>query len=154
MTYEQQMEQFSLAYIRAVVARAGYQVTRDEVDTGLDGMIKGDTGRRPRMEFQAKSTADDIRRGGYLHFPLLIGNYDLLRDAYALVPRILIVVLLPKDVADWLCQDDDELCLRRCGYWLSLEDQPSVTNTATRTVQIPTSNVFNAKQLHDLMQSV
>ena len=61
MTFEQQMEQFSLAHIRAVAARAGYQVTRDETDTGLDGTLRGDGPGRPRIDFQAKSTSVDIR---------------------------------------------------------------------------------------------
>jgi hypothetical protein len=62
MTPNQQMEQFSLAYIRAVAAQAGYQVTRPETDTGIDGTLMDDAGRRSRIDFQAKSTADDIQR--------------------------------------------------------------------------------------------
>ena len=63
------MELFPQAYIRAVAAQAGFQVTRDESDTGLDGMLIGDTGRRPVIGFQAKSTSQEILSGGYLHFP-------------------------------------------------------------------------------------
>lgn len=40
MTVNMQMEQFSLAYIRAVAARGGYQVTRPEPDLdSVDGIL-------------------------------------------------------------------------------------------------------------------
>ena len=145
------MEQFSLAHIRAVAAQAGYQVTRDETDTGLDGMLKGDGAGRPRMEFQAKSTATDIRRGDNLHFSLPVSTYNILRDPNAVIPAILILVLVPREIDLWTHQTDEQLCLRHCAYWLSLEGEPEVPNTATVTVRVPLANVFDGGQLHELM---
>jgi hypothetical protein len=154
MTPNQQMEQFSLAHIRAVAAQAGYQVTRPETDTGIDGTLMDDAGRRSRIDFQAKSTADDIQRDRHLHFPLPVRNYDILRDPTPSAMRILIVVLMPRDNGQWLHQTEDELCLRHCAYWLLLEEHPPVPNTTSVTVQIPVTNVFNSEQLHSLMESV
>ena len=147
------MELFSLAYIRAVAAQAGYQVTRDETDTGLDGMLKSDTGLRAAVEFQAKSTSRDIRAGDHLRFPLPLANYEILRAANPVIPRILIVILMPRDVGQWLDQSERELCLRHCAYWLSLAGEPAVPNTTSITVHIPNANVFGAEQLHSLMQN-
>ena len=40
MTLNLQMEQFSLAYIRAVAASAGYQMVRPEIDIdSVDGIL-------------------------------------------------------------------------------------------------------------------
>ena len=151
MTPNQQMEQFSLAYIRAVAAQAGCQVTRPEPDTdSVDGVLMSGFGRRPRIEFQAKATSRDILRDGSLHFPLPLKNYDDLRDD-VLVPRILVVVLMPREEREWARQSEDELCLRRCGYWLSLEGRPAVPNTSSVSIAIPTANVFARAQLCDLM---
>ena len=59
--------------------------------------------RGPRIEFQAKATSQDILRENHLAFPLPIGNYkDLSQDA--MIPRILIVVLMPQERAQWLSQ--------------------------------------------------
>ena len=146
------MELFSLAYIRAVAAQAGYQVTRDETDTGLDGMLKSSTGSRVAVEFQAKSTSRDIRGVDHLHFPLPVGNYEILRADNPAVPRILIVVLMPSAPSQWLNQNENELCLHHCAYWLSLAGEPAVQNTATVTVRIPRDNVFSGEQLNLLMQ--
>ena len=88
MTLNLKMEQFSLAYIRAVVASAGYQMVRPEPDTdSVDGILMSDFGSRPRIEFQAKATAQDIVRSGNLHFPLPIKNYNEL-IIHTKVPRI------------------------------------------------------------------
>lgn len=152
MTLEQQMEQLSLAYIRAVAANLGYQVTRPEPDVdSIDGILLASFGRRPRIDFQAKATTQDILRGRELHFELPVKNYNELR-AETRTPRMLIVLTMPKDQSDWLNQTQNELCLRRCAYWLSLEGWPSTSNQHTITVEIPVSNTFDSSQLKDLME--
>ena len=154
MTPNQQVEQFSLVHIRAVAADAGYQVTRPEPDTdSVDGVLMADFGQRPRVEFQAKATSQDILRDGSLHFPLPLKNYEDLRND-VLVPRILIVVLVPREEHQWVNQTEDKLCLHHCGYWLSLEGRPAVPNTSSVSVKVPTTNVFNRAQLCDLMTKV
>lgn len=141
---------FSLAHITAVATYADCQVLEPKVDRGsVDGILLGPTGWRDLIRFQAKSTARDIAVAGYVRFPLDAGDYENIRNADA--PFILIVVLLPDDESRWLAQTDDETCLRYCGYWISLEGWPSRSNTATVTVPIPMSNIFNSDQLSALM---
>lgn len=136
-------ERFSVAYINAVATRAGYQMVEPPVDRdSVDGVLMGDSGRRPRIEFQAKATSRDLIRGERVAFPLSIKNYDDLR-ADVQTPRILIVVLMPDNETEWLAQTDEELCLRCCGYWLSLADRPPVVNSDNVTVHIPLANVFS-----------
>ena len=54
---------FSLAYVAAVAARTGYQIVEPRIDKdSVDGILMGDEGRRPRIEFQAKATARGISR--------------------------------------------------------------------------------------------
>lgn len=152
MTPNLQMEQLSLAYIRAVAASVGYQVTRPEPDVdSVDGVLMASFGRRPRIEFQAKATTQDILQGDELRFPLPIKNYNDLR-ADTRTPRVLIVLLMPGQQSDWMEQTSSELCLRRCAYWLSLENWQSTSNSGTFTVPIPVINVFESHKLVDLMQ--
>ncbi len=71
------MEQRSLVVIRAVAADAGYQVVRPDVDDdSVDGILIANWGRRPRIEFQAKSTSRDIPTGDSLRYPLPVKNYN------------------------------------------------------------------------------
>ncbi len=145
-------ERFSLAYIEAVASQAGYQIVEPRVDhDSVDGTLMGDFGRRPRIDFQAKATSQDILRESHLAFPLPIKNYNDLKESTR-TPRILIVVLMPGEETQWLKQTNDELCLRHCAYWLSVEGQPDVPNTSSVTVRIPVANMFSSEQLTDLMR--
>ena len=155
MNLNEQKEQFSLAYIRAVAAQAGCQTIRWEDDhNSVDGTLRADFGRKVvQIDFQAKATSQQIVRGENIHFALPIKNYNDLRSD-TLMPRILIVVLMPSDKSQWLTQNHEQLCMRHCGYWLSLEEHQEVSNTASVTVHIPLVNMFNAKQLVDLMTKV
>lgn len=152
MDMNAQMELFSLAYIRAVSANVGYQVTRPELDDdSVDGILMARGGRR--LEFQAKATTRNLLHGQHLRFPLPIKNYDDLR-ADTQLPRILIVLLMPSGQPEWLQQTSDELCLRHCAYWKSLEGCPESPNTYSVTVHIPIANIFSGGQLIDLMTKV
>ena len=151
MTPNMQMEQLSLAYVRAIAAQGGYQVGRPEPDVdSVDGVLLSTVGRRPRIDFQAKATSQSLGRSDVIHFPLPAKNYEDLR-ADTLTPRLLIVLLLPRDNSDWLAQTTTELCLRHCAYWLSIAEHPARSNKHTVTVDIPTANIFDKAQLDGLM---
>ncbi len=151
MTPNLQMEQRSLVVIRAVAADAGFQVVIPETDVdSVDGVLVGSLGRRPRIEFQAKSTSRDVIRGGDLRFPLPVKNYNELRIP-SWTPRILIVTMMPDEPEGWLSQTEAELCLHSSVYWQSLSGMPERSNSESVTVSIPTANVFDRRQLAALM---
>ena len=144
-------ERFSLAYIEAVASQAGYHIVETRVDhDSVDGTLMGDTRGRARIDFQAKATSQDFLRESHLAFPLPIKNYNDLR-ADSRTPRILIVVLMPDDKAQWLNQTKDELCLRHCAFWISLDGQPATRNIYNVTTRIAVANMFSSEQLTELM---
>ena len=155
MTPEQRMEQFSFAYVRAVAAHAGCAVADNLYPdiSSRDGSISADWGRRPQIDFQAKATSRDVLRDGAVRFPLPINNYNDLRRRDK-VPHILIVLLMPEDEADWLNQTSEELTMRRCAYWMSLEGMSERPNVSTVTVRVPVSQTFDSEQLRDMMNRV
>jgi hypothetical protein len=159
MDLSQRKEQFSRTYVRAVACVAGYtiyqpEVDDDSVDLGIAGRAFGAVPRPPRIELQLKCTADDVIRGDYIAFPLKRKNYDdlRLRDIDLVVPRILVVVRVPESEGEWLHQTEDELLMRRCGYWVSLSGQPKTANRTSVTVQLPRSNRFDVGSLRGLME--
>jgi hypothetical protein len=79
-----------------------------------------------------------------VRYPLNLKNYNDLR-INALVPRILVVVLVPENLADWLVQSEDELLMRHCGYWVSLRGLPETPNATTVTVELRRSNQFTVE---------
>jgi hypothetical protein len=155
MTPEQQLEQFSFAYVRAVAATAGVNVYRPEVDADSVDLgfavrsIRGEP-QSPRVEAQVKAATQPDLTPELIRFPLKVKNYnDLCGDHY--VPRVLVVVLVPPNVEDWLQQSEDQLALRRCGYWMSLADRDVSGNVSSVTVPLPRSQVFSTSALRQLL---
>jgi hypothetical protein len=147
------MEQFSLAYVRALAACAGYQVVRPELDDGsIDGIIMSNNGRRARLEFQAKATSTITADGKDIAFQLPIKNYDDLR-LDAVLPRILMVLCLPTTTpTDWYEWTPNHLLLKRDAYWVSLKGLPEINGQDSRVVHIPRSQIFNIESLKMLME--
>lgn len=159
MDLNRQKEQFSNAHLTAVVAAAGYnvykpQVDDDSVDWGIGARGGRGTIRSPRMELQLKSTSRDIVREDHVAFPLEMKNYDELRFQDYQVPRILVVVILPEEVQDWISQSEQEMLIRHCGYWLSLRGEPEVSNQETITVHLPRDQQFTVDALTDMMRRI
>ena len=154
MDENMQKSRLSLAYIEAVASCAGYEVDEVKVDMdSIDGVLKADFGRRPRIEFQAKATSRDVLRDDSIQFSLSIKNYEDLRIE-SINPRILIVLLMPVQIQEWIGQTAEELCLRHCAYWESLKGEPETANTTSTTVRVPLSNRFDIKQLTEMMQKI
>ena len=78
---------------------------------------------------------------------------DLIPTDYQ-VPRVLVVVRVPSDVQDWMTHNEDQLVLRRCGYWLSLRGFAPTSNSSTNRVWISRANLFDAAGLTSLMKEV
>lgn len=151
MTEEQQKEQFSIAYVRAIAAVAGVKADRPETDddsVDLRLSIKSIVGKPlpPLVEVQLKCTSENILRPDGIHFELRRNNYDELRGQ-RLIPRYLIVLLVPASLGDWIRQAPEELALRKCAYWLSLVEHPETENQASVTVTISPEQIFSVQTL-------
>jgi hypothetical protein len=160
MDIAQRQEQFSLAYLRAVAAVAGFTVYKpevddDSIDIGVAGRGADGSTRSPRVELQVKCTSQQgMLTPEHLAFPLLLKNYNDLRPENVLVPRILLVVVVPENLDEWLIQTEEHLAMRRCGYWVSLRGMGETTNTTSVTVHLPRSQVFTVVELQEIMQRI
>ena len=88
---------------------------------------------------------------GVFRYPLKSRNYNLLRVS-TMVPRILVVLCLPRDETMWLTISADELILRRCAFWASLAGLPDTDNKESVTVSIQANNLFDVGGLKALME--
>jgi Domain of unknown function (DUF4365) len=159
MDINQRKEQFSLAYIHAVVSVAGYalsdpRVDDDSIDVTILSRQKDGRVSSPRLDVQVKCTSSHQPSGGQLTYPLPIKNYrDLIEDNLA-VPRLLIVVCVPENGADWIHQTTERLEMRRCGYWLSLRGMEPSASTTTCSVRLPETNIFSVEQITQIMTTL
>ena len=120
-----QKEQFSRAYVTAIAAGVGCntmkpEVDDDSIDLCLKSKIDGKCISRPQLDMQLKATQNLELDGDCFKYSLKIKNYDDLRLDNCIVPRILVVVYVPENTSDWILQSEEQLAMRRCGYWISL----------------------------------
>jgi len=160
MTLDMRKEEFSHAYVKAIAACAGFawskpSVDDDSVDLCLHQRGGGGTIRSPRLDLQLKCKAsnppDDPN--GFSH-SLKIKNYDDLRESNVQVPRILVVVLVPEDVNQWIDHQEPQMALRHCGYWHSLRGLGPSENAQGQTVRISRTNQFNVASLRNMMERI
>lgn len=146
-------ELFSRAYVQAIASAAGYSldlitsVDRDSVDVRISSGATYCTFASPCVEVQLKCTSTDVIRDNHIAYPLPIKNYNDLRKK-SMSPRLLIVVVVPEDLTTWLDQDESQMVLRNCAYYISLHGRRSVNNTENITVHIPRANVLNVAAMH------
>lgn len=157
MDIAKQKEQFSIAYVNAIAANAGFNnaslsVDDDSIDLMLKGRgFKGKI-RNPQLELQLKCTSQNIINGEYVNFPLSLKNYEDLRGSNVLCPRYLVVLVVPEDTNSWSEHNKDELILRNSCYWISIRNYPETENKTNVTIKIPLSQKLTKESLLRLME--
>jgi hypothetical protein len=107
-----------------------------------------------QLDLQLKSTSRVHWGETSLRYDLDVGTYDDLRDSNVANPRVLVLLVVPEDEAEWVVQTTEELRIRRCAYWLSLWGREAVATTATTRVEIPLANVVDAESLPRLFSDL
>lgn len=159
MTREHRQEALCRAYVQAVGALAGMGTSRPEPDYGIDLLLREiaivdgqhqDTSVQIDLQLRATTRANMTENA--LTYDLDVNTYNKLRVFSAGSPRILIVLVLPEAESEWLSQSPDQLAIRQCAYWLSLEGAPSSTASRSVRVTIPLENVFSPESVRTLLQ--
>lgn len=153
LTTADKEDALSRAYAHAVAARAGYTTAWLDFDRdGVDLQINAGGPMRPSLGVQLKATINlGSPHNGYFRFPLKINNYESLRRDTQ-VPRVLVVLDLPRDQSQWMTITPDELVLRRSAYWMSLRGYGESANQTSVTVYIPENQLFDVDGLRRLME--
>jgi hypothetical protein len=153
MAVSDREEALSRAYVAAVAAGAGYVTSMMDFDRdGVDIQIRAGGTMRPSLDIQLKATINlGQPKAGAFRFPLKRRNYDLLL-ADTMIPRILVVLDLPRDETNWLQVTNDQLIMRRCAYWASLGGLSETANKESVTILIQSNNRFDVDSLRALMQ--
>lgn len=146
-------EALSRRYVEVVANRAGFNTSRADWDRdGVDLQIQAGGKRAPRLDVQLKATINLHRlQSGQFSYDLDTGNYAQLIQRDCQIPRILVVMDLPRDEAQWLEITDDALLLRHRAYWVHLAGEPETDNVETIAVHFPFEQVFTVETLNELM---
>lgn len=151
-------EQLSYAYVHAVASRAGFScerrsMDRDSVDLAIHARRKLEPSsviNSPCLEIQLKSTSHPKLQNDRYVFPLEMRAYNDLR-APTMVPRLLVLFVLPRDDTKWLLHNEDKLVSKKCAYWVSLRNASDSPNQSQKTIYVPRQNVFSPDALRELL---
>ena len=155
LTSQGREEALSKAYAHAVAAAAGYTTAWYDYDmSGTDLLIQAGGHMSPALALQLKATVNlrplRSQDGEVFSFLLKKENHEWLRLP-SQIPRLLVVLDLPRPEVEWITITTEELVLRRCAYWHNLNGAQEV-NVATPTVHIQKSRVFDVPGIRWLME--
>ena len=147
-------ERLSVAYLAAVTARAGYQISHLSIDKqSIDATVRPITGLKLSVDFQLKATSAECIHGTNVIFDVPINNYNHLRDTKCTALHYLMVLVLSKEDSIWLQQNEERLLVSGCAYWLDLRGRDASPNRDSVRVQIPRCQIFDANALKAIMGS-
>ncbi|MDT0270022.1 DUF4365 domain-containing protein [Streptomyces sp. DSM 44915] len=133
-----QQEQVSLAYVAALATRGGYTLGRWEVDKdGVDLSVRRSDGLTFELQMKCTYSPKMAAQGAAYSYDLDIPTYDKLRAPTRTSVGFLGLVIVPRDIEQWMIHDEHELTMRCSGYWAKLQDAPSVENKATKAIHLP-----------------
>ncbi len=151
------MEALSMAYISAIAAQAGVNVYIPQRDFGVDMYLSKvverkhgrytDTSSMP-IPFQIKASTLWQLQEDRVIYDLEVKNYNDLVNSNACV---LILMCLPPHPNEWLHQDEDCLQLHKCCYYWCPSNLTETTNSETKRIFIPRSQMFTAGALTRLL---
>jgi len=154
------MEALQLSYLRAVAASAGSVIFGvPEIDEGVDVMLSHTADSHLHdhiayLQVQMKSTsAFEGLDTDHISASISAKRWNFYCTSNPTIGKIIVIMSVPKDLANWTQAQHDALSVRYCAYWVNIEGQPEVT-TETTTVTAPKSQIFNDIALCDIMERI
>ncbi|WP_371482926.1 DUF4365 domain-containing protein [Kitasatospora sp. NBC_00315] len=154
------METLQVAYLHAVTAAAGCSLSQPFPDNGIDWQVSHgspahEVDDEVTLKIQLKATQQIASApvGPYFSFTLDNDHLRKLARVRVAVPKILVVMLLPRRVDQWLQARPDALELRHCCYWVNLAGH-AVTGQRRTNVRVPVARVFDDRALCEIMARV
>ena len=153
LTSTDRQEALSRAYVATIAAGAGYSLATQDFDRdGVDVQVRAGGVMLPSLDIQLKATTRlDRSKEEQLRYPLRRHNYDLLRQQ-TLVPRILVVLALPREERLWISTSIEELIIRHCANWADNKNYPETETEYSVTITLEKQNQFDIENLKDLMK--
>jgi hypothetical protein len=155
-------EQLSIAYVRAVAARAGVKIKfTDSPEYGTDVYLQRIT-HLPTGEItetgwmilcQLKATTSCKFQADSIAYDMKIDAYNKLAAWEGPTPCILVLLRLPDDFDEWLNLDEERLLLKNCCYWTRITE-PVSTNVSSKRIFIPRTQLFTPEAVTELFDLV
>jgi hypothetical protein len=148
---------FGESLIPVIAGAAGCTYAKPMPDRGVDWKVQADASDddlEPEVHIQVKTTTSARENAdGSLSVTLWVHDYNKLVKKTT-VPRILVVVVIPKQRTRWLQHNQDHVRAEKCLYWMHLEGHPPSCNGAKCTVRVQRNRQFTAAALKGMLRRI
>lgn len=157
----QRQELLSEAYVFAIAARAGVNMSKPRFDLGTDykfeRVSKVSYGRRDMpgrgiaLRCQLKSSKNcELLRNDMIAYRLDADNYNDLIYSSA---SVLVLLWLRDTIDEWILQTKECLHIHKCAYYYEIQDKDrtEAPKGSTKTIHIPPSQIFTPEALLKLL---
>ncbi len=79
--------------------------------------------------------------------------YNRLCSEQVVVPAVLIVLVVPSDMDEWLLQSPNAMLMTGEAYWASIRGEESV-DADSKVVHLPRGQVFGVQALLDILERI
>lgn len=161
MIESKRKEEISLSYLNAICAFVGIGVTvnkhdDDGIDVFLQKIISLKSGGKlnTNITAQLKSTSQQlVETDEIIRYQLKVKNYnDLCRKSTS--QQLLFVLVLPKEEAEWIKHNVDELVIKKCMYWVDFSNNTESTNVDNITIELSKKNYVSSETLIQIFDKV
>ncbi|TKA00106.1 DUF4365 domain-containing protein [Actinacidiphila oryziradicis] len=157
---KRRMEMLQDSYLRAVAAAAGCTMAKPDPDDGIDWQLchsseSHTTDCQIDLKIQLKSTWTSAPNpaNGFVSVTVANDRLRMLARTRVTVHRILVAMIVPENVADWIDASHDIFQLRHCAYWRSVTGvEPS--GREKTAVRVSTSQIFDDVALCGIMERI
>jgi hypothetical protein len=155
-------EGLSVAYVRAIAAKAGYTIAAPIPDYGIDYVVtpvkkigKKLRATGPSIHIQIKSTTNIIKApNGDILYDLDVDTYNFLIKTDTRDIHILVLYLMPQDDKEWLTICPESTSLKHCGYWIYLGGLNESDHGKKIRIEFPHDHIFDEESLKSITQSI
>ena len=152
-------ESLSLAYINAIVSRAGATTESVPKDYGVDVSVRRiqkfgtqlmDMG--VAFDCQLKATINWSIKDEHLIYDVEVDTFNKLifRQQNSSSPCLLVIFCLPREKKLWLSTTDEGLVLRKCCYYYQLRGD-FTSNGSKKRIKIPIENKLTPEAVERLI---
>lgn len=154
------MEVLQIGYLYAVAAAAGCSLSSPFPDRGIDWTVNhassqhlNDPEASIKVALKSTSQVTAPLAGATFSFELKNEHLAKLSVPAPTLNRLLIVMVVPKQMRHWVLATGNYMQLRHCAYWANLTGHGSA-GAKTTTVHIRRDHVFDDVALCEIMQIV
>lgn len=153
-----QQETFQRSYLEAIVAAAGCILFEAKVDDGIDAIIKHRSTKHQNdvdqwLQIQLKATGSGTPGpNGTVKAQFRKKRFELFATPTPTMHKIVVIMLQPPVVDDWMKASHENLKLMHCSYWVNIAGETTTANDPY--VHAPRTNIFDDRALCDIMARI